>query len=128
MEGPTEDITTFLNAVARRTGALIRGQGPDLQQAAHFVIRRFRDGKFGPMTLDEDMEDPEKVREWSKLILSLNQSHPEDQGWGSHEGQGPREGPVAPWEIQSKRSIKRAERQAKIDARRARRNGPPGGK
>ena len=46
------DLDLFLPIVAKRIGALLPGGAVDLERAASFLVRQFRDGKFGKLSLD----------------------------------------------------------------------------
>ncbi|KAI9804475.1 MAG: hypothetical protein M1825_001374 [Sarcosagium campestre] len=50
---PTNDVTTFLDAVARRTGRLKKGGQTDTAAAAAWVLQRWRAGHFGHFLLDD---------------------------------------------------------------------------
>lgn len=51
LPGPCDSIDSVLAAVARRTGALTRGGGPDIRRSAAFFIHRFRSGQLGRILL-----------------------------------------------------------------------------
>jgi mitochondrial GTPase 1 len=69
---PTNDIYHFLTDLALRLGALRRGGEPDLNHAAHFFVRMYRDGKFGNWSLD-DLGSEEEVE---KTVLALLKRQP----------------------------------------------------
>ncbi|KHN98856.1 GTP-binding protein, orthogonal bundle domain protein [Metarhizium album ARSEF 1941] len=50
---PTNDVTEFLAAVARRDGKLKAGGAPNWHEAAARVLSQWRDGKLGRYVLDE---------------------------------------------------------------------------
>ena len=54
---PTNDIYSFLGAMAAKTGRLQRGGEPDLQATGLWYIQRWRKGLMGRMTLDEVTEE-----------------------------------------------------------------------
>ncbi|RYP45948.1 hypothetical protein DL768_007767 [Monosporascus sp. mg162] len=60
--GPTNDAREFLEAVARRTGKLLRGGEPALEQAADWVVQQWRKGALGRFCLDDLTE--EGMRDW----------------------------------------------------------------
>lgn len=53
---PTNDVISFLSAVARKTGRLQRGGVPDEEAAALWVISRWRQGHLGRFVLDNVTE------------------------------------------------------------------------
>lgn len=50
---PTNQITEFLDALARKTGRLQKGGTPDVEAAALWMIQRWRNGHLGRFLLDE---------------------------------------------------------------------------
>ncbi|CAM0135015.1 unnamed protein product [Umbelopsis sp. WA50703] len=52
-DGPTNDCNLLLESVARRIGAISKGQELDLTMAAKFFLKQFRLGKMGRYTLDD---------------------------------------------------------------------------
>ena len=54
---PTNDVHAFLEAVARRTGKLLRGGEPALDHAADWVIQQWRGGRLGLFPLDDVSAD-----------------------------------------------------------------------
>ncbi|RYP24177.1 hypothetical protein DL765_000672 [Monosporascus sp. GIB2] len=60
--GPTNDAREFLEAVARRTGKLLRGGEPALEQAADWVVQQWRKGALGRFCLDD--LTAEGMRDW----------------------------------------------------------------
>ncbi|ORZ01544.1 P-loop containing nucleoside triphosphate hydrolase protein [Syncephalastrum racemosum] len=53
LDEPTNDVHVLLDAVARRIGAILKGGELDHNQASKFLLKQFRQGKFGRMTLDD---------------------------------------------------------------------------
>ncbi|RKP08173.1 P-loop containing nucleoside triphosphate hydrolase protein [Thamnocephalis sphaerospora] len=53
LESPTDDVHRLLMHVAARIGAIRRGGEVDLSAAAMFFLRKYRDGRFGRLTLDD---------------------------------------------------------------------------
>ena len=69
---PTDDVHEFLGAMAERIGALQKGGEKNLEAAAAFLIRSFREGKLGPWTLDkleDDILDPAELKPDSDVTL-----------------------------------------------------------
>ena len=54
---PTNDVTSFLEAVGFKTGRLQKGGSPDLEASALWIIQRWRGGHLGRFVLDEVNED-----------------------------------------------------------------------
>lgn len=54
---PTNDVRAFLEAVARRTGKLLRGGAPATDHAADWVVQQWRRGSLGRFALDDVSED-----------------------------------------------------------------------
>ena len=54
---PTNDITTLLNAMAKKIGRLQKGAEPDLDGTAMWMIQRWRNGHLGRFLLDEVSEE-----------------------------------------------------------------------
>lgn len=54
---PTNDVNVLLLHVARRIGAVVKGGELDLNAAARFFIKHYRDGKLGKFTLDDLREE-----------------------------------------------------------------------
>jgi ribosome biogenesis GTPase A len=50
---PTNDAAQLLDAMARKTGRLMKGGEPDLEGTAIWMIQRWRNGHLGTFTLDE---------------------------------------------------------------------------
>ncbi|WWC85902.1 uncharacterized protein L201_000772 [Kwoniella dendrophila CBS 6074] len=57
---PTDDLSTLLDSLSERLGALKKGGEKDHEAASAFIIRAFREGKLGEFTLD-DLTIPNKV-------------------------------------------------------------------
>lgn len=78
---PTNEVTDFLGAVARKTGRLQKGGIPDEEAAALWVIQRWRNGHLGLFVLDEvtpaGMETA--LRDIEGLGSSLNQARRTDK-------------------------------------------------
>ncbi|KAL1838688.1 hypothetical protein VTJ49DRAFT_2414 [Mycothermus thermophilus] len=53
LPGPTNDVTEFLTAVAKRFGKLSKGGLPDLDAAAEWVVQEFRRGGLGKVLMDD---------------------------------------------------------------------------
>lgn len=49
---PTNDVTEFLEALARKTGRLQKGGTPDVEASALWAIQRWRNGQLGRFLLD----------------------------------------------------------------------------
>lgn len=62
LAAPTNDVFVFLEAVARRTGKLLRGGEPALDHAADWVVQQWRMGRLGRFALDDVSE--EGLRAW----------------------------------------------------------------
>jgi ribosome biogenesis GTPase A len=77
---PTNDIREFLDAVARRTGKLLKGGVPSREQAADWVVQQWRKGHLGRFGLDDVSEEALKERArkllegGEKETLSMNQA------------------------------------------------------
>jgi hypothetical protein len=71
---PTNDIYHFLTDLAIRLGALRKGGEPDLDHAAHFFVRMWRDGKFGNWSLD-NLGSEEEVEENVLALLKRPQAY-----------------------------------------------------
>ena len=52
MDGPTEDVKVFLEAVARRLGLIRKGGTFDAHLAAIRLLRMYNEGFFGSFSLD----------------------------------------------------------------------------
>ncbi|KAI7004528.1 GTPase [Hortaea werneckii] len=53
---PTNEIFALLDAIARKTGRLLKGGDPDLEAAALWMVQRWRAGHLGRFVLDEVSE------------------------------------------------------------------------
>lgn len=65
---PTNDVREFLDAVAVRTGKLMKGGVPSQEQAADWVVQQWRKGNLGRFGLDEVSE--ESLRAWAAKALA----------------------------------------------------------
>ena len=63
---PTNDVIELLDRFARQTGRLSKGGVPDIESAAHQLIRKWRAGDIGRFLLD-DFEEEERRREEEDL-------------------------------------------------------------
>lgn len=75
----TNDVESFLSAVARKTGRIQRGAVPDIQAAALWIVQRWRLGHLGRFLLDEITEDglERRKREIDGIGRTLNQAKKE---------------------------------------------------
>jgi mitochondrial GTPase 1 len=73
---PTNEVSEFLEAIARKTGRLQKGGVPDIEGAALWVIQRWRDGLMGRFVLDRVVEGglEMRAREEEELGGSINQA------------------------------------------------------
>lgn len=71
---PTNDVGEFLDAVARRTGKLVKGGIPAREQAADWVVQQWRKGALGRFGLDDVSEDGLRER-----ARKLRETRDEDQ-------------------------------------------------
>lgn len=62
MDSPTNDISEFLTAVAKKTGKLLRGGYVDEGAAAMDAITRFRKGTLGEWSVDRITPDAFDLR------------------------------------------------------------------
>ena len=78
---PTNDITEFLSAVAKKTGRLQKGGTPDVDASALWMIQRWRNGLLGRFTLDQVTESnlERDSRDHEGLGTSLNQARRADK-------------------------------------------------
>jgi len=53
---PTNDIMALLEAIAQKTGRLMKGGEPDLEATAMWMVQRWRQGHLGRFVLDEVSE------------------------------------------------------------------------
>lgn len=76
---PTNDVESFLSAVAQKTGRIQRGGVPDTQAAALWIVQRWRLGHLGRFLLDKVTEDglERRKREIDAIGLTLNQAKKE---------------------------------------------------
>jgi ribosome biogenesis GTPase A len=75
--GPTNSVEEWLDGIARRTGKLGKGGEPQLDQAADWVVQKWRSGGgLGRFVLDEVTEETleEAVRRAKEPALSMNQA------------------------------------------------------
>ena len=61
--GPTNDITTVLEGLARKQGRLKKGGEVDMEAAALQFIQRWRAGEMGKFVLDDVRETSLRERE-----------------------------------------------------------------
>ncbi|KAI0125256.1 mitochondrial GTPase-like protein 1 [Xylariales sp. AK1849] len=61
---PTNNVFEFLEAIATRTGKLMKGGAPDTDLAATWVIQQWRKGNLGLFSLDEVNE--ETLQAWAR--------------------------------------------------------------
>ncbi|RUP45440.1 P-loop containing nucleoside triphosphate hydrolase protein [Jimgerdemannia flammicorona] len=54
---PTNEVHVLLPYIAQRVGAVVKGGELDLNAAARFFIKHYRDGKLGRFTLDDMREE-----------------------------------------------------------------------
>ncbi|KAI3320891.1 P-loop containing nucleoside triphosphate hydrolase protein [Xylariaceae sp. AK1471] len=77
---PTNDVSEFLDAVALRTGKLLKGGVPSRELAADWVVQQWRKGHLGRFGLDDVSEEALKERARKRLeggdkeTLSMNQA------------------------------------------------------
>ncbi|KAI1124021.1 P-loop containing nucleoside triphosphate hydrolase protein [Nemania abortiva] len=71
---PTNDVDEFLDAVARRTGKLLKGGVPSREQAADWVIQQWRQGKLGRFCLDDISE--ENLKACARRVLEQGVDKP----------------------------------------------------
>ena len=78
---PTNEVESFLGAVARKTGRIQRGGVPDIQAAALWIVQRWRLGHLGRFLLDEVTEDglEKRKREIEAIGRTLHQAKKEDK-------------------------------------------------
>ncbi|KAI2464622.1 P-loop containing nucleoside triphosphate hydrolase protein [Annulohypoxylon bovei var. microspora] len=62
LSAPTNDVQVFLDAVAVRTGKLLKGGVPAREQAADWVVQQWRKGNLGRFGLDDVSEENLKAR------------------------------------------------------------------
>ena len=77
---PTNDVTEFLEKLARKTGQLHKGGDngiPDIEAVALWIVQRWRKGKFGKFVLDDVSLanfEQEKRDSLANLSGSVNQA------------------------------------------------------
>lgn len=71
---PTNDIVEFLKQVAYKTGRLKKGEIPDLDATALWIIQKWRQGKLGTFVLDEVEESGLEKKMNEPTNVSLNQA------------------------------------------------------
>ena len=78
---PTNEVSTFLEGVARKTGRLKKGGIPDMDASALWIIQRWRDGQLGKFILDGlSEEDIAKERGHHEALgSSLSQARKEEK-------------------------------------------------
>ncbi|OTA99460.1 hypothetical protein M426DRAFT_325118 [Hypoxylon sp. CI-4A] len=79
LSAPTNDVHEFLENVALRTGKLLKGGAPSLEQAADWVVQQWRKGNLGRFGLDEVSRESlqawaAKNRAGEEQPLSMNQA------------------------------------------------------
>jgi ribosome biogenesis GTPase A len=81
MEGPTNDVGEFLDAVARRVGKLAKGGGANHEAAAEGEVQEWRSGGFGRVLLDEVTPETLKraMEEAQVSELSMNQARKKEK-------------------------------------------------
>ncbi|KAK4102182.1 P-loop containing nucleoside triphosphate hydrolase protein [Parathielavia hyrcaniae] len=81
LDGPTNDVNEFLEAVARRVGKLARGGGANYEAAAEWVVQEWRTGGFGRVMLDEvTPETLARAMEQAQVSeLSMNQARKKEK-------------------------------------------------
>jgi len=74
--GPTNEVMELLEAIAHKTGRLMKGGEPDLEATAMWMIQRWRNGHLGRFLLDEVSEaalERYRVRSLGEQPRSLSQ-------------------------------------------------------
>ncbi|KAI1420220.1 P-loop containing nucleoside triphosphate hydrolase protein [Xylaria sp. FL1777] len=88
LSDPTNNINEFLDAVAVRTGKLLKGGLPAQEQAADWVVHQWRRGHLGQFGLDDVSEEGLKARarrlameqaEGGNTTLSMSQARKRDK-------------------------------------------------
>ncbi|KAI0509567.1 P-loop containing nucleoside triphosphate hydrolase protein [Xylaria bambusicola] len=72
LSAPTNDVQEFLDAVAVRTGKLLKGGVPAREHAADWVVQQWRRGHLGRFGLDDISEEGLKARA-TRLALEQNE-------------------------------------------------------
>lgn len=60
---PTNNADEWLDAIARRTGKLLKGGVPGQEEAAKWIIQQWRRGDLGRFVLDKI--EPQNMRDWA---------------------------------------------------------------
>lgn len=71
---PTNDATELLDAMARKTGRLMKGGEPDLEGTALWTIQRWRNGQLGIFALDDVSEEALQKYNMASNVSSLSQA------------------------------------------------------
>ncbi|GIZ45290.1 hypothetical protein CKM354_000846300 [Cercospora kikuchii] len=71
---PTNDAMQLLDAMARKTGRLMKGGEPDLESTSLWMIQRWRNGHLGTFTLDEVSESALEQYKMKMPSSSLSQA------------------------------------------------------
>ncbi|KAI1378975.1 P-loop containing nucleoside triphosphate hydrolase protein [Hypoxylon crocopeplum] len=71
---PTNDVRDFLDAIALRTGKLVKGGVPSQEQAADWIVQQWRKGNLGRFGLDEVSK--ESLGAWSAKALAGEEAQP----------------------------------------------------
>ncbi|RDW66730.1 hypothetical protein BP5796_09479 [Coleophoma crateriformis] len=71
---PTNEISTLLDAICRKTGRLGKGGVPDIEAAALWMIQRWRQGNLGTFVLDDVEKDGLEKKMREEVGLSLSQA------------------------------------------------------
>lgn len=71
---PTNDVVEFLEAVCRKTGKLKKGNIPDIDAAAIWIIQRWRQGYLGRFILDNVEENGLQQKQNEQIAISMNQA------------------------------------------------------
>ncbi|KAH6855067.1 hypothetical protein B0I37DRAFT_363816 [Chaetomium sp. MPI-CAGE-AT-0009] len=81
MDGPTNDVTEFLEAVARRVGKLAKGGGANYDTAAEWAVQEWRGGGFGKVLLDDVTPETlaTAMEEAKETALSMNQARKKEK-------------------------------------------------
>jgi mitochondrial GTPase 1 len=80
---PTNDVGEWLEAVARRTGKLLKGGVPATEQAADWIVQQWRKGTLGKFGLDEvsavSLENWRRRQREGGEVLSMNQARKKEK-------------------------------------------------
>ncbi|EPQ66082.1 Bgt-1195 [Blumeria graminis f. sp. tritici] len=71
---PTNDIEELLEAVCRKCGKLKKGNVPDIEAAALWIIQKWRQGKLGSFVLDEVIPKGMVSKVEEEVGTSMNQA------------------------------------------------------